>query len=140
MLDRVTAEEIEARENCKRGRDYDAIDGSGEAHSPPEREYAIYRKWHRPVHELLRAWCGHRSVTFVERLTAAESEVRRLDILVAELVDALKKHEPNTADALEERHNDERIQPEAVRPVVERPLAPWEIPVREIRVRGRRWW
>jgi hypothetical protein len=140
VLERVTAEETEAREHCKRGHDYDAIDGSGEAHSPPEREYEIYRKWHRPVHELLRAWCGHRSVTFVERLTAAESEVRRVDILVAELIDALKKHEPFTADALEERHNDERIRPEAIRPVVDRPLAPWEIPVREVPVRRGRWW
>ena len=38
----------------------------------------------RPVY---RSWCGHRSVTFVERLTAAEAEVRRPDVLVAELAD-----------------------------------------------------
>ncbi|GFG50150.1 hypothetical protein CQY20_31995 [Mycolicibacterium agri] len=72
---------------------------------------------------------------------AAEAEVRRLDILVAELIDALKKHEPFTADALEQRHNDERVRPETVRPVVDRPVAPWEMPVIEMPARRRgRWW
>jgi len=36
------------------------------------------------------AECGHRSLTFVERLTAAESEVRRVDILVAELIHVVR--------------------------------------------------
>ena len=35
---------------------------------------------------------------------------------------------------------DERIRPKNVRPVVDRPLAPWEMPVREIRGPQRRWW
>jgi hypothetical protein len=140
VLERVMAEEAELREHCKCGREYDAIDGSGKTHSPPEREYEIYRKRHRPVHEILRAWCGHRSVTFVERLTAAEAEVRRLDILMAELIDSLREHSKWSAEAYEQRHNDERIRAETVRPVVDRPLAPWEIPVREVRVRAPRWW
>lgn len=140
ILERVMGEEAEIREHCKRGREYDAIDGSGKQTSSPEWEYEYYRKHYRPVHELLRSWCDHRSVTFYERLTAAEAEVRRLDILVAELIDALKKHEPFTADALEDRHNDERIRPETERPVIDRPLAPWEIPVREVPVRRGRWW
>ncbi|MBB3602784.1 hypothetical protein FHT40_002445 [Mycolicibacterium sp. BK556] len=140
ILENVMAEEAERREYSKRGREYDAIDGSGKRTSSPEREYERYVSRYRPIHELLRGWCGHRAVTFVERLTAAEAEVRRLDILVAELVDALKEHQPHHADALEQRHNEERIRHETVRPVVERPLAPWEIPVREVRVRGRRWW
>jgi hypothetical protein len=142
VLERVMAEEAEHRERCKRGREYDAFDGSGKQTSPPEREYVIYRKFYRPVHELLRSWCGHRSVTFVERLKAAEAEVRRLDMLVAELIDSLKKHENEKwhAESYERRHNEERIGPETVRPVVDRPLAPWEIPVREVRVRSRRWW
>lgn len=70
------AEEAKIREYCKRGRECDAFDGSGKQTSSPEREYEWYRKHDRPVHELLRSWCGHRTVTFVERLTAAEAEVR----------------------------------------------------------------
>ena len=70
----------------------------------------------RPVY---RSWCGHRSVTFVERLTAAEAEVRRPDILVAKLVDDLKRHDKCGADIYDRRHNEKRIRPETVRPVVD---------------------
>lgn len=140
ILERVMAEEAKMREYCKRGREYDAIDGSGKQTSAPKWEYEWYRKRHRPVHELLRGWCGHRSVTFVERLTAAEAEVRRLDILVATLVDALRKHDTFGADIHERDHNENRIRPETVRPVIDRPLAPWEMPVREVPVRRGRWW
>lgn len=140
VLERVMAEEAEFREYCKRGREHDAIDGSGKETSPPEWEYERYRKHYRPVHELLRGWCGHRSVTFFERLTAAEAEVRRLDILVANLIDSLHKHDKWGAEAYEREHNDERIRPETVRSVVDRPLAPWELPVREVPVRRGRWW
>jgi hypothetical protein len=86
-----------------------AFDGSGNRTSLPEWEYEYYRKRYRPVYELLRSWCGHRSVTFVERLTAAESEVRRLDILVATLVDAFGKHDINGAGIYERKHNEERV-------------------------------
>jgi hypothetical protein len=89
---------------------------------------------------MVRAWCGHRSVTFVERLMAAEAEVQRLDILVATLVDLLRKHGVSAAYAYEREHDDERVLPETVRPVVDRPLAPWELPVREVPVRRGRWW
>jgi hypothetical protein len=140
VLELVMAEEAELREHCKRGREYDAIDGSGKQTSSPEWEYERYRKRLRPVHELLRAWCGHRSATFVERLTAAESEVRRLDILVANVVDALRKHDTFGADIYEREHSEARIRPETVRPVIDRPLAPWEIPMREVPVRRGRWW
>lgn len=140
VLERVMAEEAERREYCKRGREYDAFDGSGKRTSSPEWEYEWYRKRYRPIHELLRGWCGHRSVTFVERLAAAEAEVRRLDILMAELIDSLRTHDKWGAEAYERRHNEERISPEGVRPVVDRPLAPWEIPVREVAVRRGRWW
>jgi hypothetical protein len=81
-----------------------------------------------------------RAVTFVERLTAAEAEVRRLDILVATSVDTLRKHDTFGADVHERDHNENRIRPETVRPVIDRPLAPWEIPVREVPVRRGRWW
>lgn len=140
VLERIMANEAEVREHCKRGKEYDAIDGSGKQTSTPEWEYEWYRKRHRPVHELLRAWCGHRSVTFVERLTAAEGEVRRLDILVAKLVDSLRTHDKFGAEIWEREHDQERIRPETVRPVVDRPLAPWEIPMQEVPVRRGRWW
>lgn len=140
VLERVKAEEAEVREHCKRGREYDAIDGSGKETSAPEWEYEWYRKRYRPIHELLRGWCGHRSVTFYERLSAAEAEVRRLDILIANVIDTLKRHNAIDADGYEREHNEERITPESIRPVVDRPLAPWEIPVREVPARRGRWW
>ena len=140
ILERVMAEEGQSREYCKRGRQYDAIDGSGMTTSTPEWEYEWYRKRHRPVRELLRGWCGHRSVTFVERLTAAEAEVRRLDILVVTLVDMLRKHDTFGADIYERDHDENRIRPETIRPVIDRPPAPWELPVREVPVRRGRWW
>ncbi|WP_421874627.1 hypothetical protein [Mycolicibacterium wolinskyi] len=139
LLEAVMAEEAEAREHCKRGCERDFFDGSGKQMSSPEREFFVYRKYVRPKHELVRAWCGHRSVSFVERLEAAEGEVRRLDVLVAELIDVVREHNTFSAQAFEIRHNDDRIRPETVRPLIDRPLAPWEIPVKEIRVRGRRW-
>jgi hypothetical protein len=141
VLDNVIVSEAEVREHCKRGRTYQAVDGSGDKTSSPEWEYESYRKRLRPVHELLRQWCGHRSVTFYERLTAAEAENRRLDILVAKLIDRLKHHEDAiNADIYEREHNEQRITPDTVRPVVDRPLAPWELPVRKIPTPRRRWW
>lgn len=136
MLETVMADEAQHREHCKRGRDCDIL----KEFSPPEREYAIYRKFYRPVHELVRSWCGHRLVTFVERLTAAEAEVQRLDILVAELIDSLRAHNDFSAEAFDRQHNEDRVRPETVRPVVDRPLAPWEMPVREVPARRGRWW
>lgn len=140
VLDKVMASEAEARENCKRGRDYKGLDGA-ERTSTPEWEYEWYRKRLRPYHELLRQWCGHRPVTFYERLTAAEAEVGRLDILVEKLIDRLKHHEDTIhTDIYEREHNEERLTAETVRPVVDRPLAPWELAVREIPTSRRRWW
>jgi hypothetical protein len=140
LLEAVMAEEAESRQDCKRGRERDAYDGSGKQMTSPEGEFAWYRRRIRPKHQLVRAWCKHRSVTFVERLIAAEAEVQRLDALVATLVDLLRKHDVNAADAYEHEHDDGRIRPETVRPVVDRPLAPWELPVREVPVRRGRWW
>ena len=116
------------------------VGGLGERTSSPEAEYEWYRRCLRPVHELLRAWCGHRSVAFVERLTAAEAEVRRLNVLLAQVIDGLRRYETPGAEAFECEHNSARVRPESVRPVIDRPLAPWELPVREVpaRRRGRR--
>ncbi len=134
----VMAEEAEIREKCKRGRPTRDLSGH-ERTTSPEWEYEWYLKSDKPRHELLRQWCGHRAVTFHERLTAAETEVRRLDILVARLIDeARKQGSAIFADVMEEEHNKERITPEKIRPVPDRPLSPHEIPVREVPVR-RRW-
>lgn len=141
MLDSVMASEAETRERCKRGRTWHGNQVSDEQRTTPEWEFEWYRTRLRPAHELLRQWCGHRSVTFYERLTAAEAEVRRLDILLARLIDALKEYNTFHAEAFEREHNEGRITGETVRPLIDRPLAPWEMPVREIPARRRgRWW
>lgn len=81
----------------------------------------------------------YRAVTFQERLTAAEAENRRLDILLARAVDGLKDAGKDIlAEVLETDHERERVTPERARPVVERPLSPHEMPVRYVTQR-RRW-
>lgn len=141
ILEKVMADEAEAREHSKRGRTWEGRSDSDSRTTTPEWEYEWYRKQLRPVYELLRQWCGHRSVSFYERLTAAEAEVCRLDILVARVIDTVREYDTFRADIFEREHNEERIQPETIRPVVDRPLAPWEMPVREIPARRRgRWW
>lgn len=142
VLDIVLKEEAEARERCKNGRvsEYARDDDGEYIHISPEREWARYQQDTRPRLELLRQWCGYRAVTFDERLRAAESEARRLDLLLARAIEELGVHDERTADSLTEAHEKERITPERIRPVIDRPLAPWEMPFREIRVRGRRWW
>ena len=139
VLTWVMAEEEDIRQKCKRGDRIRSSSGRVDTGTSPTWEYEWYLKYHKPRHELLRQWCGHRAVTFHERLVAAESEVRRLDILVARLIDhARKKGDDLFADMMEEEHDTERITAEKARPVVDRPLSPHEIPVREVPAR-RRW-
>jgi hypothetical protein len=61
------------------------------AHSQtsPEWEHQWCREHVRPEHELPRQWCGHRAVAAHQRLTAAEAENHRLDLLVVQLTKAL---------------------------------------------------
>lgn len=140
VLEHVMSKEAEIRENCKHGRD-GAYTLEGKGFSPPEREYELYRKYDRPAHELLRSWCGYKAVSTAERLLAAEAEVRRLDILVTQLISVVRKYDPDNADAYTREHDDERIRLEAIRPVVERPLAPSEMPVIRVPVRQNwRYW
>lgn len=138
ILDWVVEDEEKYRELCKRGRS-----GTGRAGyaTSPEQEYDSYLRYGRPLHELLRAWCGHRAVTLQERIDAAEAEVRRLDELLARVIDELKAHEHSyVAEIIEQEHVEGRITPATVRPVVDRPLKPSEMPVVEVPVRRRRWW
>lgn len=140
ILDWVLDDEKKYRELCKRGRSAIARDRYSYDTSP-EQEYDSYLRYGRPLHELLRAWCGHRAVTLQERADAAEAEVRRLDELLARVIDQLKAREHSlVAEIIEQEHVEGRITPATVRPVVDRPLKPSEIPVIEVPVRRGRWW
>jgi hypothetical protein len=120
ILEHVIEEEVEARHKCKHGGPHPFRKGE---ESSPEWEYQWYRRRVRPVHELLRQWCGHRAVAAHERLTAAEAENHRLDLLVVELIKALDlAGETAQAEQFAEEHERDRITPYLARPVVDRPL------------------
>ncbi len=138
VLDWVVEDEKEYREKSRNGRA--AVGHDKRAYTTsPAWEYQWYLERGRPVHELLRAWCGHRAATFQERLGAAEAENRRLDELIVRIFDQLKRlgHEQAT-DYLMRSYEEERITPANFRPVVDRPLKPSEIPVRYVTA-PRRW-
>jgi len=138
VLERVIEEEAEARHKCKHGGPHPFRKGET---SSPEWEYQRYRKHVRPQHELLRQWCGHRAVAAHERLTAAEAENHRLDLLVVQLIKALDlAGETAQAEQFAEEHERDRITPHLARPVVDRPLRWSEMPVREVQVYRRRRW
>lgn len=141
ILDLIHAEEVETRHTCKHGRkrEHRLRDEDPDTTSP-EWEWHFYLTYTRPRHELLRQWCGFRSVTADERRRAAEEEVRRLDLLLSEAVESLGQHDERRAQMLTEEHEAKRITPGRVRPQIDRPLRPDEIPVREVKVRARRWW
>ena len=138
ILEWVIQDEKVKREECKRGG-FRLSNRRENDKTSPEWEYEMYLKYAKPLHELLREWCGHRPVSLQERLGAAEAETHRLDVLVARLVDVLKgKGDEIFAVHMEEEHERERITPERFRPIVDRPLRPDEIPVRYVRAE-RRW-
>jgi len=138
ILDWVVEDEKKYRELCKRGR---ANTGRGGYATSPEQEYDSYLRHGRPLHELLRAWCGHRAITLQERIDAAEAEVRRLDELLSRVLDELRAHDHSyAAEIIAQEHVEGRITPATVRPVVNRPLKPSEVPVIEVPVRRGRWW
>jgi hypothetical protein len=142
VLDKVVEEEDLARQKCKRGFQRTDLIERRDVSTSPEWEYDRYRERLKPLHELLRQWCGHRAVTFQQRLTAAEAEVHRLDVIVASLIDVMKDETYQGgvmfAKSIEEEHERDRITALTVRPVVERPLQPSEIPVHYVQ-RRRRW-
>lgn len=138
VLDWVVREEKEYREKAKRGRPATDLEKRPYTTSP-EWEYEWYLERGRPLHELLRSWCGHRAVTMQERLAAAEAEVRRLDELVIRLIDELKSHGHSmSAEIIERAYDEERITVTNYRPVVDRPLKPEEVPIQYIQ-KPRRW-
>lgn len=132
----VLDEEARQRTWTKTGKPA-GVDGQNRGTSA-EWEWRSYRETDRPMYELLRSWCGHRAVTAHERRVAAEAEVHRLEVLVTDVIDALRKGWTAQAALFEERLDRDRITAETIRPLVERPLDPSEIPVRvEYRTRGR---
>jgi hypothetical protein len=134
----VTEEERKCREAVKHGAERVNLDGERYT-SEPDWEYELYRRLDLPVHEILREWCGHRAVSFHERLAAAEAEVHRLDELLARAADALRDNKlDHLAAWLDEEHECDRITPYNVRPTIDRPLDPAEIPV-QVEYR-RAWW
>ena len=99
----------------------------------------MYLEHGRPVHELIRAWCGQRAATLQERLGAAEAENRRRDELITELFEELKRlGHANAVEYLARSYEEDRITPANFRPVVDRPLKPSEIPVQYVKA-PRRW-
>lgn len=138
VLDWIITDEKEYREKSKHGSSFVSYYNRPTTTSP-EWEYQWYLEHGRPMHELLRSWCGQRAATMQERLGAAEAEVQRLDALIVRLIDELKTHDHSiVADVIASAHEDERITPSNYRPVVDRPLKPSEIPVRYERA-PRRW-
>lgn len=138
VLERILAEEAEAREKSKRGGTSEDWETREPTEASPEYEYERYLRWTKPIHELLRQWCGYRSVTAHERLLAAEAEVNRLDVLLAWSVDYIRRSNESIAATVESEHETDRITPYNIRPVPQRPLEPHEIPVIEVPSR-RRW-
>ncbi|MDQ0648649.1 hypothetical protein QFZ53_002845 [Microbacterium natoriense] len=112
VLDAVVEDEKRQREYSTRSRPGDTLDNRPMPYSA-EWEYAYYLKEGRPVHELLRAWCGQEAVTLQKRLAVAEAEVHRLDGLLVRALDDLKTHDHSlAADRIERAHIEERITPE----------------------------
>lgn len=138
VLDWVIKDEKEYREKSKKGRP--ALDLENHPYTTsPEWEYQWDLEHGRPLHELLRSWCGLRAATLQERLGAAEAENRRLDELITDLFEELKRlGHSRVVEYLVGEHVEERITPANFRPVVDRPLKPSEIPVRYIKA-PRRW-
>lgn len=132
-------EEAEIRELCKRGRKRKGSLHGEIVESTPEWEYQYYLEHTKLVHELLRQWCGYRAVSAHERLAAAESEVRRLDLLLTQTIDSLRaSNKPLLAQYFEEEQERERILPHRVRAVPNRPLEISEMPI--VKVPARRRW
>lgn len=138
VLDWVLEDEKEYQDRSKHGRPAVSYDNRAYTTSP-EREYPWYLERGRPLHELLRSWCGQRAATLQERLGAAEAENRRLDELISRIFDELKRlGQTHAVDHLARTYSEGRITPANFRPVVDRPLKPSEIPVRYEKA-PRRW-
>ncbi|MAU84041.1 MAG: hypothetical protein CME34_19655 [Gordonia sp.] len=136
----LVSQRRQARVDCHHRRYCGDSKIHGRDRSDPQFEWQVYLESTRPRLELLRQWCGFRAVTADERRRAAEDEARRLDLLLVRAIDALPDTQSALADIFRREHELERITPARVRPQVDRPLRTDEVQVREVKVRGRRWW
>lgn len=140
VLDWIEKDEEEYREKCRKGSPAVSWDNKPYT-TDPASEYQWYLEDGRPLHELLRSWCGQRAVTMKERMDAAEAEVRRLDELIEDLfVQMRQEGYGNAVEHIERAYNKGRITAYNHRRTVERPLDPSEIPVRIEYRRAPRWW
>lgn len=139
ILEKVMAEEDQAWAKCKEGGSRTNFETNEMEATPPEYEYRIYLEWDKPVHEILRQWCGYQSVTLHERRVAAEAEVHRLNILLSQALEELGQLNKLAADFLAEEHKTERISPYSIRSIPERPLRIEEIPVHIVSAK-KPWW
>lgn len=136
----VEKDEEDYRVKCTKGSPAVSLDNRPYT-TDPASEYEWYLEYGRPVHELLRSWCGQRAVTLKERVDAAEAEVRRLDALIEDLFVQMRELGYSQAvEHIERAYNKKRITAYNHRTIVERPLDPSEIPVRVEYRRSPRWW
>lgn len=137
VLKSVLEEEERIRIECATGYTGKIRKGKP-VYTEPDSSWESYLEIYRPIHELLREWCGHRAVTSHERLAAAEAEAHRLDKLLGKALLELEKGGlRDAAEELRAEHIEERIAPSDVRPLVERRHEP-EV-IYETKRRGR-WW
>lgn len=130
ILDIIEREEREYRERSKHGHSYGS-DANGEKRTTdPAWEYEWYLQRIRPMHEILRSWCGHRAITAHERLAAAEAEAKRLEEVVSNVITELRlTGHTLSAREIARELEEGRITAWNYRPVVERPLRPDELRV-----------
>lgn len=139
ILDWVVAEELEQQKLVTEGEDVTSLLDGEEYHYSPQQKYRHYLERYRPVHELLRQWCGHQGVSAQERVDAAETEVGRLNDLVSNAIAEFKRRgDQGYADQLRREFHEDRITPWNVRPIVDRPLSIDEMPIRYVD-RKRNW-
>ena len=140
VLDWVEQEEKEYQEKCRKG--IPAVSWDKKPYTTdPDWEYEQYLEYGRPLHELLRSWCGQRAVTLKERADAAEAEVHRLDMPIEDLFAQMKENGFEQAvEYIERFYVKDRITAYNHHTVVERPLDPSEMPVRVEYRRAPRWW
>ena len=133
ILDWIVAEELKQQKLVTEGEDYTSLLDGEDYHFSPQQKYRHYLKRYRPVHELLRQWCGHRAVSAQERVDAAEAEVGRLNDLVSNSIDEFERRgDQEHADQLRRDFHEDRITSWNVRPIVDRPLSIDEMPIRYI--------
>lgn len=139
ILDWVVSEELKQQKLVTDGEDFTSLLDGEEYHFSPQQKYRHYLKHYRPVHELLRQWCGHRAVTAQERVDAAEAEVGRLNDIVSEAIAEFERGgDQPYADQVRRDFHENRISSWNVRPIVDRPLSIDEMPIRYID-RKRNW-